>query len=44
VYKGSITSSVSLRPFLNAKTVEVNFGTNAFAYTLPDGYRPFDAQ
>ncbi|HYA63016.1 MAG TPA: lysozyme inhibitor LprI family protein [Candidatus Sulfotelmatobacter sp.] len=39
-YKGQFSSSVSIYPFLNARTLDVNFGERAFAYHLPDGYSP----
>jgi uncharacterized protein YecT (DUF1311 family) len=39
-YKGELSSSVSINPFLNSHTLDVNFGDRAFAYHLPDGYGP----
>jgi uncharacterized protein YecT (DUF1311 family) len=42
-YKGQLSSSVSLNPFLSSHLIEVNFGERAFAYHLPDGYSPLQA-
>lgn len=42
-YKGQMSSSVSLNPFLNSHLIEVNFGERAFVYHLPDGYSPLQA-
>jgi len=39
-YKGELSSSVSINPFLSAHLLDVNFGDRAFAYHLPDGYSP----
>lgn len=42
-YKGQLTSSVAINPFLNSHFLDVNFGDRAFAYHLPDGYSPLQA-
>jgi uncharacterized protein YecT (DUF1311 family) len=43
-YKGQLTSSVAINPFLNSHFLDVNFGDRAFAYHLPDGYSPLQAR
>jgi len=42
-YKGELSSSVSLNPFLSAHLLDVNFGGRAFAYHMPDGYSPLQS-
>jgi uncharacterized protein YecT (DUF1311 family) len=42
-YKGELSSSVSLNPFLGSHLIDVNFGERAFAYHMPDGYSPLQA-
>jgi uncharacterized protein YecT (DUF1311 family) len=42
-YKGELSSSVSINPFLSSHTLDVNFGDRAFAYHLPDGYSPLQS-
>ncbi len=42
-YKGELSSSVSINPFLSSHLLDVNFGDRPFAYHMPDGYSPLQA-
>ena len=39
-YKGELSSSVAMNPFLSSNTLEINFGEHGFTYHVPDGYSP----
>ena len=43
-YRGWVSSSAALGRALEARALAANFGQTAFAYSLPDGYRPMDAR
>lgn len=40
-YVAGIGSSTSLSPLLDHGLVQINFGERLFAYSMPDGYRPY---
>lgn len=40
-YRATVTSSVEMGGLLDRNLIQVNFGDRPFAYSLPDGYRPF---
>lgn len=40
-YRAAVTSSVEMSDLLDHDLIQINFGDRPFAYSLPDGYRPF---